>query len=77
MIMQTLKKTRKYIFWFFVLPLFQKKHKIKYNKVGIVTTFLLMMKIRKAKALNKFTSVSGGTKGFFKKKHKTTNKHFK
>ena len=64
MIMQTLRKNI-YIFWFFVLPFFQKKHKIKYNKVGIETTFLLMMKIRKAKTLNKFTSVSGGTRGFF------------
>jgi len=49
MIMRTLKK-RKLYFWFFVLPFFQKKHKITYNKVGIETTFLLMMKIRKAKS---------------------------
>jgi len=58
-------KRKLYIFWFFVLPFFQKKHKIKQIKVGIKTTFLFMMKIRKEKALNKFTFVSGGTKGFF------------
>jgi len=36
-------------FWFVVLPFFQKKHKIK-NKVAIKATFILMMKILKARS---------------------------
>jgi len=64
MIMQIFEND--YIFWFFVLPFFQNKAQNK-NKVGIKTTFLLMMKILKAKALHKFTVVSGRTKGYFLK----------
>jgi len=36
-------------FGFFVLPFFQKKHRNK-NKVAIKATFILMMKILKARS---------------------------
>jgi hypothetical protein len=63
----------KFIFWFFVLPFFQKKHEIK-TKSGYKRLFINDGKYMKQKALHKFTFVSGGTKGFFEKQQ-TTNKH--
>jgi len=50
-------------FWFFVLPFFQNKHKIK-TKSGFKRLFN-DGECLKRKALHKFTFVSGGTKGFF------------
>jgi len=61
--MQILEKE---FFWFFVLPFFQKKHKIK-NKGGIKTTFFINDENMKQKALHKFAFVSGGTEGYFEK----------
>ncbi len=75
MIMQTLKKKKIIFFLFFVLPFFQKKHKIKYNKVGIETTFLLMMKIRKAKSPKQVHFRLGWDERIFFEKQKTTNRH--
>jgi len=45
MIMQIFEE----FFWFFVLPFFQNKHKIK-TKLGSKRPFLLMMKILKARS---------------------------
>jgi hypothetical protein len=46
MIMQIFEND--FIFWFFVLPFFPEKAQSK-NKVGIKTTFLLMMTMQEAK----------------------------
>ena len=53
-----------YFFGFFVLPFFQKKHKIKQSR-DQNDLFINDGKYMKQKALHKFTFVSGGTKGFF------------
>jgi len=65
--MQTFGKD--YSFNVLCITNFQEKAQNK-NKVGIKTTFLLMMTVLKAKSLHKFTVVSGRTKGYFLKSEK-------
>jgi len=56
------------IFWFFVLPFFQKKHKrkIRQKRSGMKRHFhLIDDNFLEAKALDRFTFAWGGAKGFF------------
>jgi len=63
------------LFGFFVLPFFQKKTQNK-NKVGIKTTFLLMMEMHEAKIPTQVHFRLGQDERvfFFFEKQKTTNK---
>jgi len=63
-----------YFFGFLYYHFYKKKHKIK-NKVGIKTTFLLMMQIRKAKNPKQVHFRVGWDESIFLKNKKTTNKH--
>jgi len=62
----------KEFFWVFCITIFPEQAQNK-NKVGIKTTFLLMMKILKAKSPTQVCFRLGGTKGYFEK-HEVTNK---
>jgi len=54
-------------FWFFVLPFFQNKQKIKKQSRDQNDLFINDGKYMKQKALYKFAFVSGETKGYFEK----------
>jgi len=58
-----------YIFWFFALPFFQKKHKVKQSRDQ--NNFLLMMTIHKAKSPTQVHFRLERDERIFLKKHKT------
>jgi len=75
MIIQTLEKNENYFLVFCItIFLVKAQNKIRQSR-DQCDLFINDANSKGKKTLNKFTSVTGGTKGFFSKNKKTTNKH--